>query len=366
MDARKKLAILSEDAKYDLSCACGCKDDDRRKRGPGGMWIYPVSVPRGGRSIIMKSLLSNACQNNCRYCPLRLGQDIPRYTLEPEEMARLFMDYQRYQKLHGLFLTSGVNRNPDATMQQIVDTARLLRKRYAYRGFLHLKIIPGASDAAIEAALGLASAVSLNVEAPNRSSFQNLTTSKDFDRDIVGPIQHISRLTASGGRYSHVKQTTQFIVGAANEHDRDILTATFGLYRRLHLNRVYFSAYQQQTDEHENIISDNLLTREHRLYQAEFLLRKYRWPLEDIAFEADGNLSLGTDPKLRWAQQHPEYFPVRLRSASRESLLRVPGLGPITAGRIMAARRNGGLRSLGDAGVVGKRLAKAWPYVVMN
>ena len=366
MDARKKLAILSEDAKYDLSCACGTKDSDRRQRAPDGMWIYPASVPRGGRSIIMKSLLTNVCRNNCRYCPLRLGRNTPRYTLEPEEMARLFIDYQRHHQLHGLFLTSGVNRNPDVTMQQIVDTAQVLRKRYAYRGFLHLKIIPGSSDAAIEAALSLASAVSLNVEAPNRAYFQSLTTSKDFDRDIVHPIRHISRLTAPGRRYSHVKQTTQFIVGAAHEHDRDILTATFGLYRRLHLNRVYFSAYQRQADEHKTIVSDNLLTREHRLYQAEFLLRKYRWPLEDIVFEPDANLSLCTDPKLRWVQEHPEYFPVRLRSASRESLLRVPGLGPITAGRIIAARRNSGLRSLRDVGVIGKRLAKASLYVVTN
>lgn len=366
MDARKKLAILSEDAKYDLSCACGSKDSDRRQRAPDGMWIYPASVPRGGRSIIMKSLMTNTCQNDCRYCPLRRGRDIPRYALRPDEMASLFIDYQRHRKLHGLFLTSGVIRSPDATMQRIVDTAQLLRKRYAYRGFLHLKIIPGASDAAIEAALGLASAVSLNVEAPNRAAFQSLTTSKDFDRDIVRPIRHISRLTSPGGQYSHVRQTTQFIVGAAHEHDRDILTATFGLYRRLHLNRVYFSAYQRQNSEHETIVPHDLLTREHRLYQAEFLLRKYRWTLEDIAFERDGNLSLNIDPKLRWAQRHPGYFPVRLGSASRESLLRVPGLGPITVGRITAARRNGVLRSLGDVGVVGKRLEKSAPYVVMT
>ena len=366
MDALRKLAILSEDAKYDLSCACGSKDSDRRKRTPEGLWIYPASVPRGGTSIVMKSLMTNACQNNCRYCPLRQGRDTPRYALRPDEMASLFMDYQRHRKLHGLFLTSGVVRSPDSTMQLIVDTAHLLRKRYAYRGFLHLKIIPGASDAAIEAALGLASAVSLNVEAPNRITFQNLTASKDFDRDIVRPIRHISRLTAPGRQYSRVKQTTQFIVGAAQEHDRDILTATFGLYRRLHLDRVYFSAYQQQADEHETIVSHNLLTREHRLYQAEFLLRKYRWTLEDITFERDGNLCLDTDPKLRWAQRHPGYFPVRLRSASRESLLRVPGLGPITAGRIIAARRNSVFRSLHDVGVVGKRLETSTPYVVMT
>lgn len=367
MDARDKLVRLSEDAQYDLSCACGTKDQDRRVRGPDGLWVYPAAVPSGGKAIILKSLLSNACSNDCAYCPLRCDNPAPRTTLRPEEMARLFIEYQRRRNLHGLFLTSGVVGSADRTMRQIVDTAALLRRKYAYRGFLHLKIIPGASDGAIEAALSLASTVSLNVEAPTRSTFERLTRSKRFERDVVEPIKKISQWTARGGRYARVKQTTQFVVGAAGEADREIVTATHRLYRKLRLNRVYFSAYQRSRAEAagaDGYVPQDLLTREHRLYQVDFLLRKYRWELEDVAFEDDGNLSLAADPKLAWARRHPEAFPVRLAGASKEQLLRVPGIGPITAGRILQARRTGPLRSLREVGVKGKRLEKASRYVV--
>jgi predicted DNA-binding helix-hairpin-helix protein len=197
-----------------------------------------------------------------------------------------------------------------------------------------------------------------------------LSQSKDFMRDIVRPVKLISSLTAPGSRYSRVKQTTQFVVGAAGEKDSEIMEATFGLYRRLGLDRVYFSAYQKGLGdaslpgESSTARPEDLLTREHRLYQAEFLLRKYKWGIQDIEFEADGNLSLSADPKQRWAERHPECFPVRLRCAEREELLRVPGLGPVTVDRILAARRTGGLRRLEDAGLRGMRLEKAAGYVV--
>ena len=209
------------------------------------MWLYPATLPSGGTSIMLKTLLSSACANDCRYCPLRSGRDTPRHTLAPEEVAGLFLDFVRRGGIHGLFLTSGVLRDPDYTMDRLVAVAALLRRKHAYRGYLHLKIIPGASDAAIEEALALASAVSLNVEAPKRSAFAALSTRKDFDRDIVRPLKLISRLTGRGQRFAGVKQTTQFIVGASTETDADLIQATWGLYRRLHLARVYFSAYQR-------------------------------------------------------------------------------------------------------------------------
>lgn len=373
MDAHDKLALLSQEAQYDLSCACGSKDQDRRVRGPDGLWVYPASVPKGGKAVILKTLMTNACQNDCAYCPLRRGEDTRRVTLQPEQVAGMFLDYLRRTPIHGLFLTSGVPAQPDGAMQRIVDTAEILRKRHRYRGFLHLKIIPGASDAAVDAALSLASTVSLNVEAPTRSTFRELSSSKDFDRDIVRTIRRISERTAPGGPNARVKQTTQFIVGAGRERDSEIVSATFGLYRRLRLKRVYFSAYQNLQDRSrllhvpgEANVSERLLTREHRLYQADFLIRRYRWDVGDFLYGEDGNLALDADPKLTWARRHPEYFPVRLRSAGRESLLRVPGLGPITVDRILQTRREGHFRSLRDVGVKGKRLQKASAYVVME
>ena len=370
MDTQKKLELLADASRYDLSCACGTKGgDDHRRRGPDGLWLYPVSRPSGGTSIMLKTLMSNVCVNDCKYCPLRSGRDVPRCSLGPDEVAALYMDTVQRHGVFGLFLTSGVTGSPDQTMDRMLAAARILRQRYAYRGYIHLKVIPGASDAAVEEAVSLASAVSLNVEAPKASYFQTLSQSKDFMRDIVRPIKLISSLTAPGSRYARVKQTTQFVVGAAGEKDSEILDATFGLYRRLGLDRVYFSAYQKGLGdaslpgERAAGRPEDLLTREHRLYQAEFLLRKYRWDVKDIGFEGDGNLSLDKDPKQSWADSHPEFYPVRLRTARRDDLLRVPGVGPLTAERILKAQREGGVGSLQDAGLRGSRLEKASAYV---
>ena len=373
MDTDAKIRLLSQEAQYDLSCACGTKDDDRRKRNADGMWVYPASMPNGGKSIILKTLVSNACSNDCKYCPLRENHDTRRCTLEPDELARFFMDYRRTRNVFGLFLTSGASGNADKAMGRITATAELLRYRYAYRGFMHLKIIPGCSDAAIEKAISLASAVSLNIETPTADSFAALSDRKDFRRDIVRPVQLISHLTGKGMRYSRVKQTTQFIVGASSAKDGELITATERLYKRWRLERVYFSAYQRGLGdpslpaEHAPATQGHdLLTREHRLYQVDFLLRRYRFAAGEIPLGPDGNLNLTVDPKQAWADVNEGFFPVRLQNAPRNDLLRVPGLGPTYVKRIIDTRRNGTLRSLSDVGMKGRPLAKASSYVVAN
>ena len=246
-------------------------------------------------------------------------------------------------------------------------------KKYAYRGYIHLKVIPGASDAAIEDALSLASAVSLNIEAPTRSAFKLIATSKDYDRDIVHPIKKISALTARGSRYARVKQTTQFIVGASNETDSQIVTAAFRLYRRLRLNRVYFSAYQRGLGDprlpgEQRVAAKprDILIREHRLYQCDWLIRKYSFASDEIPFGEDGHLSLDCDPKEMWARRHPERFPIDVNRAEREELLRVPGLGLITVDRILSARKHHRLRSLGDIGKPNKLFTKATNYLTFG
>jgi len=372
MDTQQKLELLADASRFDLACACGTKDPaDHRHRSQEGLWLYPVSLPGGGVSIMLKTLLSNVCVNDCRYCPFRTGQDPRRCTLDPEEVARVFMDYVRRRKVMGLFLSSGVIRNPDHTMDRMAAVARILRRDYRYRGYIHLKVIPGASDAAIDDALSLASAVSLNVEAPTRTAFRELSTTKDFDRDIVRPMKRISALTAPGTRLAKVGQTTQFVVGASSETDAEIVTATFRLYRRLRLKRAYFSAYQRGTG-HPDLPgerrllarSHDLLTREHRLYQCDWLIRKYGFDAGEIPFEADGNLALDGDPKEIWARRHPEFFPIDVNKADKEAILRVPGLGLITVKRILARRKGGGkLRAMADIGKPGRRLARAAAYV---
>ena len=366
-DTNRKLQVLSDDAKYDLACACSTSRDEGRRRGEDGRWIYPVTLPNGGRSVLFKTLVSNVCCNDCTYCPLREERDIRRCTLSCEETARVFLDYLNQRKVFGLFLSSGVKGSPDATMDRLNTTARLLRTRHGFKGYIHLKIIPGASDAAIEEALSLASAVSLNIETPGQDHLAKLSRRKHYLADIIEPMKRISRLTARGSRFEKVKQTTQFIVGPAGESDAEIVKYMWGLYDRLGMHRVYFSAYQRDVGraalDSPPQTSDEAFMREHRLYQVDFLMRKYGFKDADIVFDDRGRLSLGIDPKEAWALNHPECFPLNVNRASRAELLRVPGLGPVTVRRIVHRRRTGRIRRLEDIGRVGARLRKAEPYV---
>jgi predicted DNA-binding helix-hairpin-helix protein len=372
-DTLEKLKILSADAQYDLACACGSTKDEHRRRGSEGKWIYPITLANGGKASLFKVLMSNVCTNDCKYCPLRENQDIRRCSLQPDEVVRLFLEYYNQDKVFGLFLSSGVIGTPDATMERINGIARLLRNRHVFRGYIHLKIIPGASIAAINEAVSLASAVSLNIETPGAEYLARVSGRKDYMRDIIDPIKYISELTAKGSRWQRVKQTTQFIVGAAGEPDRQIVRYMGGLYDRLKLDRIYFSAYQQGLGAPElstfPVSGDNpfgtgdILTREHRLYQVDFLMRKYGFKDRDILFDAQGQLSLTEDPKTSWAKMHPEKFPVDINRADKFDLLRVPGLGPITVNRILERRRFARISRIEDIGRMAKVLAKAKPYL---
>ncbi|MHC4424957.1 MAG: radical SAM protein [Planctomycetota bacterium] len=365
-DTHEKLEILSGDAQYDLACACSTSKDEHRRRSSDGKWVYPVTLPNGGKSTLFKTLASNVCTNDCKYCPLREQMDIRRCSLRPEETAKVFLDYYNQRKVFGLFLSSGVLGSPDMTMDRLNGVAGLLRKKHGFRGYIHLKIIPGASDAAIEEAVSLASAVSLNIETPGEKSLARLSGKKRYIQDIIEPIKLISRLTGRGSKYQRVKQTTQFIVGAAGEQDAEIVKYMYGLYERLKMHRVYFSAYQKGLGD-ESIAGEqtgyerptDILMREHRLYQVDFLLRKYGFVESDIVFEKGGNLSLAIDPKQTWALRHPEFFPVNVNRASKFSLLRVPGLGPVTVKHILERRKQGRVNSIEDVGKVGVRLEKA-------
>lgn len=373
MDTIEKLKVLSEDSRYDLACACGTGKDEHRRRGPEGKWLYPVTLPQGGYTVLLKTLLSNACVNDCRYCPLRSETEVQRCTLRPEEVARMFMEYYQRRKVSGLFLSSAVINNPDYTMDRINSVARLLRYKHNFRGYIHLKVIPGASDAAIEDALSLATALSLNIETPGRRHFTVLSDKKDYDRDIIRPIKLMGELTAKGMRYSRVKCTTQFVVGASDETDSEIIHYMFGLYRRLNFKRVYFSAYQKGLghpgipgEQHSLVNPDGTFMREHRLYQVDFLIRKYGFNTEDIILNNKGNLRLDKDPKEIWADRHPEYFPVRVNTSDREALLRVPGLGPETVKQILNARREQKITKLEALGLKGRRADKIKSYVIFE
>lgn len=400
-DTQQKLEILSADAQYDLACACGSNDDERRRRGPKGSWIYPVTLPNGGTSVLFKTLVSNVCSNDCKYCPLRANQDVRRCTLNEEETVNAFLDYHKRGEVFGLFLSSGVLGTPDATMERLNRIAKILRYRRNYHGYIHLKVIPGASANAIEEAIKLSSAVSLNIETPGEKYLAKLSDKKRFIEDIVEPIKLISRLTGRGNKYERVKQTTQFIVGAADETDSEIVKYMWGLYDRLNLRRIYFSAYQKlgnddpdnlfsaalskrsasngpvpssvfspllsgresQATSHEPRATSDAFVREHRLYQVDFLLRKYGFSESDIIFDQQGNLPLDTDPKESWAKRNPQYFPVNINKASKDELLRVPGLGQITVERILELRKSAKIKTISDLGKSTSLLTKATDYL---
>lgn len=368
-DSAEKLQILSADARYDLACACGTSKDEHRRRGSDGRWIYPVTLPSGGKTTLFKTLISNVCGNDCAYCPLRADTKVRRCSLGPEETAKIFLDYYNRGKVAGLFLSSGVCRSPDATMDALNITAKILRQKHKFRGYIHLKVIPGASVAAVEEAVSLATMVSMNIETPGAAHLAKLSKKKDYIKDIIKPIRLISSLTGRGARYERVRQTTQFIVGAAGEKDAEIVKYMAALYDRLNMHRVYFSAYQKGLGNEslpaEKASSNpaDVFAREHRLYQVDFLLRRYGFDESDIIFGDNGNLSLSADPKQLWAQNHPEMFPVDVNRASRFSLLRVPGLGPITVSRILKRRKQAQLRRIDDIGKAGVRLQKAAAYL---
>ncbi|MCC8109841.1 MAG: radical SAM protein [Planctomycetes bacterium] len=370
MDAQEKLEILADAGRYDLACACGTKNkDEHRKRDEtGSAWLYPVTLASGGTGIMLKTLLSSACVGDCAYCPMRASADcVRRCTLGADELARLFLEINRKRWLLGLFVSSGIIRDPDHTMTRLNGVAAILRKKYKYKGYIHLKVIPGCSDAALEEAVTLASAVSINIETPTAEHCRTLSGRKNWHSDIMGQIDRIRHHIANRPGKRKIKQTTQFIVGAAAENDREILAKTFELYNRVKMERIYFSAYQRGAGTPdipgETNPDPDILTREHRLYQSDFLIRKYGFNQEDLLYDQNGRLSLTDDPKKCWADAHPEFFPVRVRTAERWQLLRVPGLGPITVDRILKARRETTIGSVKDLKLTGKRGETAKQYL---
>ena len=368
-DTFEKLNILSQDSRFDLACACATSTEEHRTRSSSGQWIYPVVLPGGGTTYLLKTLMSNVCVNDCGYCPLRSGSAHNPCHLTPEEVVKAFFAYYRARKVSGLFLSSAVSDDPDATMQRINTTAAMLR-RMPFKGYIHLKIIPGASDAAIRQSLSLATTVSLNVEAPGEENFRRLSRRKDYNRDIMSSVHLISRLTAKNAAFAGVKQTTQFVVGASGETDREIIRSSWDLYRSDGFNRVYFSAYQRGAGdadlpgERSRIPNNDLLAREHRLYQVDWLIRKYGFQADEIPVGSSGNLSLDIDPKEMWARAHPEFFPVHVNDDDATRLLRVPGLGHVTVDRITRLRQAGArVRSLADLGSPNALLKKAAHYI---
>ena len=373
-----KLAILADAAKYDASCASS--GADRRNSigtggigSTGGMGICHSYAPDGRCISLLKVLLTNYCQYDCLYCANRISSNVQRARFGAEELARLTLDFYKRNYIEGLFLSSGIIRNPDYTMEQMVRVARILREQLEFQGYIHLKTIPDASPELIDAAGRYADRLSINIELPSRTSLGMLAPEKDVGRIQNAMASVRLRLDEKKEKSRHrnpnavraTGQSTQMIIGADASNDRKILTTSASLYAGYKLRRVYYSAFSPTPQPSSELPpGPPPLRREHRLYQADWLLRFYDFEVDEIiAGGNDGMLDLDIDPKLAWALKHPERFPVDVNRAPREELLRVPGLGTRGVGAILKARRLGALR-LDDVARLTTSLTKIRPFIL--
>ena len=366
MDVFDKLKILTDAAKYDVACTSSGVDKKAAAGGIGSASACGIchSFSADGRCIsLLKVLQTNICAYDCKYCVNRLSNDTPRAVFTPQELAELTMNFYRRNYIEGLFLSSGVLKNPDYTCEQMIETLRILREEYRFSGYIHAKAIPGA-DSLLLARLGmLADRMSVNIELPSQNSLQLLAPDKS-KHSIFTPMGYIQNRIQENSRdlikYKHAPkfvpagQSTQMIIGATPESDYQILNLTEGLYQKYKLKRVFFSAYMPVA---ENSLLPSVdikppLWREHRLYQADWLLRFYGFAANELLDQQHQDFNPFLDPKCTWALNHMEFFPVDVNRASYRDLLRVPGIGVTSAKRILTARRTttltfNGLKSLG-------------------
>lgn len=373
MELLQKLTILADAAKYDAACT---SSGARRGRKEGMIGCTSSSLvgcchsfSSDGRCVtLLKVLLSNDCSYGCKYCVNRRSNDTPRATFTPRELCELTIGFYRRNYIEGLFLSSAVLGSPDRTTELMIAALRMLREEYRFNGYIHAKAIPGSSRELVTQLGLLADRLSVNIELPSEASLKSLAPNKTKSA-ILSPMRQIrdqvvenkEALTKyrSAPRFAPAGQSTQLIVGATPETDRHILRLTEGLYRKYQLRRIFYSAYVPVV-EHTLLPSRDTkppLLREHRLYQADWLLRFYGFQADELLDESAPNFDARLDPKCCWALRHPDFFPVEVNRADYEVLLRVPGMGVVSAKRILVARRTGPLHveDLRKLGVVMKR-----------
>jgi len=355
-DLWEKVRILGE-------YACNERLDYRVKEDPLPFrcWIYPA---KGKKPIpIFKTLMSNFCVNNCLYCAFGRYRDVPRFRLTPDELAKAFWQLYTRGLVKGAFLSSSVDGDPDLTTQRLIETAEILRKKYGFQGYIHLKVMPGASEEALKRAVEVGSRVSVNLEAPGPFELKAISKEKDF-YVILNHIKALRDFIKEGiGRAKD--QTTQFVVGASGESDQKLLLLVEKLFKEYEIQRCYFEAFTPvPRTPLEHLRPENPL-RVTRLYQASFLLRDYGFKVEELFFDKKGRLPLQYDPKLLWAFKNPGFFPVDLKKAEPEELLRIPGFGPRSVSKILKLRLEG---NLNWESLQGMRipLQRAFPFITID
>lgn len=371
MDAYQKLALLSDFS--DLEPA----EETRLGTSPiipacsAATPIYHAALPGGKKIKLLKSMLTSMCERDCFYCPFRIGRDFQRQTFRPDDMSNLFINLVASQNAEGMFLSSGVAGGGIRTQDRLIDTAEILRLKKGFRGYLHLKIMPGAEREQVLRAMQLANRISINLEAPNDHRLPSLAPHKVFLQELLKPLQWAEEIRRSESQHlgwngQWPSLATQFVVGGAGENDLELLTTSSYLLKRLHLSRIYYSAFRPIPNtpmEHQN--AENPI-RQDRLYQAFFLMRDYGFELEELPFTNQGNLPLENDPKLIWARINLSESPIEVNKAELHQLLRIPGIGPQNAQKILHARRRHPLHSLADLQALGISTSRLIPFILLN
>ena len=366
MDLEQKLDILSPAARFD---ACDSFSQGGRRYTPKkAVWneqgVAAESGADGKARPVFRLLMSSTCEWNCAYCPLRAGNDTPRASVSPEELAKVFLPRFERGVVQGLFLSTGVERDAHAATGRMLDGVEYLRTRHQYSGYVHLKLLPGTSIAEVERAARLADRVSLNLEAPSQERLLRISPERSWNDDLITRLVWMRDWQRAGLIKSGL--ATQFVVGAAGESDRELLVTTGWLYRELDILRVYFGAFRPAAGTPMANELPTPFVREQRLKEADWLLRHYGFSTAELPYGATGDLPLHVDPKLAWALAHPEQFPIELNTADQETLLRVPGLGPISIRRILRLRRLGSFRELEQLKGLGGAATRAQDFVTLN
>lgn len=361
----EKLTILGGAAKYDI-CASTSSGASKVKNpllgNPVASGICHSFTPDGRCVSLLKVLMTNECQKDCGYCVNRAGQDVPRTSFTAEELSKIFIELYRRNYVEGLFLSSGIKHSPQRSMDEMLKTAEILRDRYRFGGYIHLKVLPGSTPDYIAQAGQLANRMSLNLEVPNEQRLAVISKTKNYRSELLQPLESITQTIKNN---PGVSQTTQFVVGAAQESDQEILSTVTKLYGHYRVKRSYFSAFQPVMGTPLQYLSPTPLRRENRLYQADFLLRQYSFKASDLVFDDTGNLDLTLDPKLMYAIKNPQLFPLEMNRANYHQLLQVPGIGPKSAMRILTVRKSHRLSSLAELKNIGVVVKRAAPFVTI-
>ena len=377
MDLKQKLHILADAAKYDASCASSGSRREGNGKGVGStesIGICHSYTPDGRCISLLKILLTNYCIYDCQYCVNRISSDVPRARFGIEDVVYLTLEFYRRNYIEGLFLSSGIIQSPDYTMDQLIGVARTLREVHHYNGYIHLKAVPGASDEAMAQIGRYADRLSANIELPTQQDLMHLAPEKKREQietamtqigTRVAESKELRRESPKAPMYAPAGQSTQMIVGATPSSDATIIATASDLYRTHRLRRVYYSAFSPIPHADGRLPGQSPpLVREHRLYQADWLMRFYGFRGDELTSPEAPNLDLNIDPKLAWALRHREFFPVDLNRASKAALLRVPGLGVRNVKRILSIRRFHRIR-LEDLVKLRISLTKCRPFVVV-